>query len=142
MLSVGYTIPEKNILLSTGDARSTIELFNSSRMLFENGYKLFASPETHQFLEANGIESEQLFLPDENKSPNIIDFIKSKKIDLVINIPKSLSRDVLNSDYQIRRTAVDFNVPLVTNSRLASAFIYAFCRRSLESLSIKSWQEF
>ncbi|MFZ4590955.1 MAG: carbamoyl-phosphate synthase (glutamine-hydrolyzing) large subunit [Ignavibacteria bacterium] len=142
MLSVGYTIPEKNILLSTGDARSTIELLNSSRMLFENGYKLFASPETHQFLEANGIESEQLFLPDENKSPNIIDFIKSKKIDLVINIPKSLSRDVLNSDYQIRRTAVDFNVPLVTNSRLASAFIYAFCRRSLESLSIKSWQEF
>lgn len=142
MLSVGYTIPEKNILLSTGDARSTIELLNSSRMLFENGYKLFASPETHQFLEANGIESEQLFLPDENRSPNIIDFIKSKKIDLVINIPKSLSRDVLNSDYQIRRTAVDFNVPLVTNSRLASAFIYAFCRRSLESLSIKSWQEF
>ncbi|MEI7483131.1 MAG: carbamoyl-phosphate synthase (glutamine-hydrolyzing) large subunit [Ignavibacteriota bacterium] len=142
MLSVGYTIPEKNILLSTGDARSTIELLNSSRMLFENGYKLFASPETHQFLEANGIESEQLFLPDENKSPNIIDFIKSKKIDLVINIPKSLSRDVLNSDYQIRRTAVDFNVPLVTNSRLASAFIYAFCKRSLESLSIKSWQEF
>ena len=142
MLSVGYTIPQKNILLSTGDARSTIELLNSSRMLFENGYKLFASPETHQFLEANGIESEQLFLPDENKSPNIIDFIKSKKIDLVINIPKSLSRDVLNSDYQIRRTAVDFNVPLVTNSRLASAFIYAFCKRSLESLSIKSWQEF
>jgi carbamoyl-phosphate synthase large subunit len=142
MLSVGYTIPEKNILLSTGDARSTIELLNSSRMLAENGYKLFASPETHQFLEANGIDSEQLFLPDENKSPNIIDFIKSKKIDLVINIPKSLSRDVLNSDYQIRRTAVDFNVPIVTNSRLASAFIYAFCRRSLESLSIKSWQEF
>ncbi len=142
MLSVGYTIPEKNILLSTGDARSTIELLNSSKMLCENGYKLFASPETHQFLKSNGIESEKLFLPGENKSPDIIDFIKSKKIDLVINIPKSLSRDVLNSDYQIRRTAVDFNVPLVTNSRLASAFIYAFCRRTLGSLSIKSWQEF
>jgi len=142
MLSVGYTIPQKNILLSTGDARSTLELLNSSRMLFENGYRLFGSPETHQFLTSNGVSSEQLFLPDDNKSPNIIDYIKNKKIDLVINIPKSLSRDVLNSDYQIRRTAVDFNVPLVTNSRLASAFIYAFCRRSLESLSIKSWQEF
>lgn len=142
MMSVGYTIPKKNILLSTGDARSTVELLNSSRMLVEHGYKLFGSPETHQFLKSNGVESEQLFLPDDNKSPNIIEFIKSKKIDLVINIPKSLSRDVLNSDYQIRRTAVDFNVPLITNSRLASAFIYAFCRRSLDSLSIKSWQEF
>jgi len=142
MMSVGYTIPKKNILLSTGDARSTIELLNSSRMLVEHGYKLFASPETHQFLQSNGLESVQLFLPEENLSPNIIDFIKSKKIDLVINIPRSLSRDVLNSDYQIRRTAVDFNVPLITNSRLASAFIYAFCRRSLDSLSIKSWQEF
>ena len=142
MLSVGYTIPEKNILLSTGDARSTIELLNSSHMLFENGYKLFASPETHQFLESNGIGSEQLFLPEENKTPNILDFIKSKKIDLVINIPKSLSRDVLNSDYLIRRTAVDYNVPLITNSRLASAFIYAFCKRRMDDLSIKSWQEF
>ena len=142
MLSVGYTIPQKNILLSTGDARSTLELLNSSRMLFENGYRLFGSPETHQFLTSNGVSSEQLFLPDDNKSPNIIDYIKNKKIDLVINIPKSLSRDVLNSDYQIRRTAVDYNVPLITNSRLASAFIYAFCRRSLDSLSIKSWQEF
>ena len=142
MLSVGYTIPQKNILFSTGDARSTIELLNSSRMLFENGYKLFASPETHQFLKSNNIDSEKLFLPEENKNPNILDFIRSKKIDLVINIPKSLSRDVLNSDYLIRRTAVDYNIPLITNSRLASAFIYAFCRQSFDSLSIKSWQEF
>lgn len=142
MLSVGYTIPQKNILLSTGDARSTIELLNSSRMLFENGYKLFASPETHQFLKSNNIYSEKLFLPEENKNPNILDFIRSKKIDLVINIPKSLSRDVLNSDYLIRRTAVDYNIPLLTNSRLASAFIYAFCRQSFDSLSVKSWQEF
>lgn len=142
MLSVGYTIPQKNILLSTGDARSTIELLNSSRMLFENGYKLFASPETHQFLKSNNIDSEKLFLPGENKNPNILDFIRNKKIDLVINIPKSLSRDVLNSDYLIRRTAVDYNIPLLTNSRLASAFIYAFCRQSFDSLSVKSWQEF
>lgn len=142
MLSVGYTIPEKNILLSTGDARSTIELLNSSRMLIENGYKLFASPETHDFLKSNNIKSEKLYLPGDNKKPEIIEYIKSKKIDLVINIPRSLSRDVLNTDYLIRRTAVDFNIPLITNSRLASAFIFAFCRQSFESLSVKSWQEF
>ena len=142
MLSVGYTIPEKNILLSTGDARSSIELLNSSRMLVENGYKLFASPETHDFLKSNNIISVKLYLPDGDKSPNIIDFIKDKKVDLVINIPRSLSRDVLNNDYFIRRTAVDYNIPLITNSRLASAFIYAFCKRNMEDLSIKSWQEF
>lgn len=142
MLSVGYTIPRKNILLSTGDARSSIELLNSSRILIEKGYKIFASPETHDFLKSNNIESEKLFLPDDNKKPEIIEYIKSKKIDLVINIPKSLSRDVLNTDYTIRRTAVDFNIPLITNSRLASAFIYAFCRLNFDSLSIKSWQEF
>jgi len=142
MLSVGYTIPEKNILLSAGDARSSIELLNSSRLLMENGYKIYASPETHEFLKSNNIISEILYLPDEDKKPEIIEYIKSKKIDLVINIPKSLSRDVLNTDYLIRRTAVDFNIPLITNSRLASAFIYAFCRQSFENLTVKSWQEF
>jgi len=142
MLSVGYQIPEKNILLSTGDARSTIDLLDSSRLLIENGYNLFASPETHSFLMSNNINSEILHLPEENKFPDIIEYIKNKKIDLVINIPKSLSRDVLDSNYHIRRTAVDYNIPLITNSRLASAFIYAFCRQNPETLSIKSWQEF
>lgn len=142
MFSVGYSIPEKNILLSTGDVRSSIELLNSCRMLIENRYKLFASPETHEFLSSNNIETVMLRFPGENKSPDILEFIKSKKVHLVINIPKSLSRDVLNNDYLIRRTAVDFNIPLITNSRLASAFIYAFCKRKIEDLSIKSWQDF
>ncbi|MBI5404174.1 MAG: carbamoyl-phosphate synthase (glutamine-hydrolyzing) large subunit [Ignavibacteriae bacterium] len=142
MLSVGYTIPQNNILLSTGDARSSIEFLDSSRMLIENGFRLFASPETHDFLKSNNIKSEKLYLPGDNKKPEIIEYIKSKKIDLVINIPKSLSRDVLNTDYLIRRTAIDFNIPLLTNSRLASAFIFAFCKLNFDCLSIKSWQEF
>ncbi|NTV19608.1 MAG: carbamoyl phosphate synthase large subunit, partial [Bacteroidales bacterium] len=142
MLSVGYSVPEKNILLSTGPPRSTIELLNSARILTQNGFNLFASPETYLFLKSNNIESVKLHLPDENKDPDIIDFIKHKKIDLVINIPKSLTTNALSNDYLIRRAAVDYNIPLITNARLASAFIYAFCKRGLDDLSIKSWQEF
>lgn len=142
MLSVGYTIPKNNILLSTGPARSTIELLESARLLYEKKYNLFATPETHQFLNANGIESTLLYLPNDNLKPNIIDYIKNKIVELVINIPKGLTRDELNNDYLIRRASVDFNIPLLTNARLASAFIYAFCKRGLSDLSIKSWQEF
>ena len=142
MLSVGYTIPKNNILLSTGPAKTTIELLESAKLLHEKNYNLFATPETHGFLNANGIESTVLYLPDDKQKPNIIDYLKNKIIDLVVNIPKGLNRDELNNDYLIRRTAVDFNIPLLTNSRLASAFIYAFCKRGLSDLSIKSWQEF
>ncbi|MCX6165822.1 MAG: carbamoyl-phosphate synthase (glutamine-hydrolyzing) large subunit, partial [Ignavibacteriae bacterium] len=142
MLSVGYTIPKNNILLSTGPAKSTIELLDSARLLYEKNYNLFATPETHQFLNANGIESTLLYLPDDKNKPNIIDYIKNKIVELVINIPKGLNRDELNNDYIIRRASVDFNIPLLTNARLASAFIYAFCKRGLSDLSIKSWQEF
>ncbi|MCE1165238.1 MAG: carbamoyl-phosphate synthase (glutamine-hydrolyzing) large subunit [Bacteroidetes bacterium] len=140
MLSVGYKIPRNNILLSTGPARSTIELLNSARMLSENNYNLFATSDTHNFLNANGIESTLLHSPGENKAPNVIDYIQNRIVELVVNIPTSLSKDALDSDYKIRRAAVDYNVPLITNSRLASAFIYAFCRK--EPVSIKSWQEF
>ncbi|HPS65684.1 MAG TPA: ATP-grasp domain-containing protein, partial [Ignavibacteria bacterium] len=142
MLSVGYNIPKKYILLTTGDARSSIELLNSARMLSEKGYVLFATPDTYDFLKSNEINSKLLHFPGDNIKPNVIDYIKSQKIDLVVNIPKSLTRDRLNVDYLIRRTAIDFNIPLLTNARLASAFIYAFCRRSFDELSIKSWQEF
>jgi carbamoyl-phosphate synthase large subunit len=142
MLSVGYTIPKNNILLSTGPARTTIELLESAKLLYEKNYNLFATPETHQFLNANGIESTLLYLPDVQSKPNIIDYIKNKIVELVINIPKGLTTDELNNDYLIRRASVDFNIPLLTNSRLASAFIYAFCKRGLSDLSIKSWQEF
>lgn len=142
MLSVGYRYPEKNILLSTGGMRSKVELVNSCRMLVENGYQLFATHGTHEFLALNGIDSIDLAWPDEDRKPNVMDYLRSKKIDLVVNIPKDLSSHELSNDYSIRRGAVDFNIPLITNARLASAFIYAVCKMELDDISIKSWDEY
>ena len=142
MLSVGYTIPEKNILLSTGPIRSKVELVNSCRMLAEKGYNLFATKGTADFLKMNDIEATVLHWPDENKKPNTLEYITNKMIDLVINIPKDLSSDELSNDYSIRRAAVDYNIPLITNARLASAFIIAFCTMNVEELEIKHWAEY
>ena len=142
MLSVGYTIPEKNILLSTGEMRSKVELVNSCKMLVDKGYNLFATHGTHEFLRLNGIDSIDLAWPDEDRKPNVIDYLKAKKIDLVVNIPKDLSSHELSNDYSIRRGAVDFNIPLITNARLASAFIYAICKMDIEDIGIKSWDEY
>lgn len=142
MLSVGYRIPRKSILLSTGPARSKVELLNSARALRERGHKLYATRGTQQFLENAGVEAHVAFWPDEKKSPNTIDLIKSREVDLVINIPKDLSATELDNDYTIRRSAVDFNVPLITNARLASAYILAFCKLDMDSLAIKSWDEY
>jgi len=142
MLSVGYTVPEKNILLSTGGMRSKVEMINSCRMLVEKGYQLFATHGTHEFLRLNGIESIDLAWPDEDAKPNVMDYLRAKKIDLVVNIPKDLTSHELSNDYSIRRGAVDFNIPLITNARLASAFIYAVCRLDLDDISIKSWNEY
>ena len=142
MLSVGYSIPKKNILLSTGPARSKIELLNSARLLKENGYNLFATKGTSKFLAENEIDSTVLYWPDSKKQPNTLDYIKEHKIDLIINIPKNLSQDELYNDYHIRRAAVDHNIPLITNARLASAFIIAFCKYSIEDITIKSWDEY
>ncbi len=142
MLSVGYRIPEKNILLSTGGMRSKVEMINSCKMLIEKGFQLFATHGTHEFLNLNGIESIDLSWPDEDQKPNVMDYLRSKKIHLVVNIPKDLSSHELSNDYTIRRTAVDYNIPLITNARLASAFIYSFCRLSLEDVAIKSWDEY
>lgn len=142
MLSVGYTIPKKNILLSTGPMRSKVELVNSCRLLQEKGYNLFATFGTHDFLRLNGIESTPLHWPDEDKQPNTLDYIKNKMIDLVINIPKDLSSTELSNDYSIRRGAVDFNIPLITNARLASAFLIAVCTLDIEDVLVKSWDEY
>ncbi len=142
MLSVGYTIPKKNILLSTGPMRSKVELINSCRLLAEKGYNLFATPGTAQFLEMNGIQSTVLFWPDEGKKPNTLDYLKNKMIDLVINIPKDLTSAELSNDYTIRRSAVDYNIPLITNARLASAFLIGICKLTLEDIAIKSWDEY
>ncbi len=142
MLSVGYTIPKKNILLSTGPMRSKVELINSCRMLVERGYNLYATHGTHEFLKLNGFESIDLAWPDEDKKPNVLDHMASGQIDLVVNIPKNLTSHELSNDYTIRRSAVDYNIPLITNARLASAFIYAFCKINLEEIPIKSWGEY
>jgi carbamoyl-phosphate synthase large subunit len=142
MLSVGYKVPKKNILLSTGPMRSKVELVNSCRLLQEKGYNLFATFGTHDFLRMNGIQSTPLHWPDEDKKPNTLDYLRGGMIDLVVNIPKDLSKDELFNDYAIRRGAVDFNIPLITNARLASAFIIAFCKLDINDVGIKSWDEY
>jgi carbamoyl-phosphate synthase large subunit len=142
MLSVGYRLPEKNILLSTGPPRSKAEMLEAARLLVENGYQLFATRGTQLYLEENGIPATLLYWPDEEKQPNTLDYLREKKIHLVINIPKNLSKTELENDYTIRRAAVDFNIPLITNSRLASAFITAFCKFRLQDITVKAWDEF
>ncbi|MBE2280696.1 MAG: carbamoyl-phosphate synthase (glutamine-hydrolyzing) large subunit [Ignavibacteriaceae bacterium] len=142
MLSVGYRVPVKNILLSTGTAKTKVELLDACKQLSEKGVNIFATRGTAEFLMQNDIKAEILYWPDESLSPNTLDFIKERKVDLIVNIPKNLSRAELNNDYTIRRSAVDFNVPLITNARLAAAFIHAFCNYSIENIEIKSWDEY
>ncbi|MEI7595394.1 MAG: carbamoyl-phosphate synthase (glutamine-hydrolyzing) large subunit [Bacteroidota bacterium] len=142
MMSVGYTIPKKGILMSTGETRSKIELLNSARILREKGYKIYATRGTYNFLKDNSIESTMVFWPDEKKEPNVLSCLKERKVDFVINIPKNLSPDELYNDYEIRRNSIDFNIPLITNARLASAFIYGISKYSLADLSITSWDEY
>ena len=142
MLSVGYTIPRKNILLSTGDSRSKMDMLSAAKALQAKGYDIFATRGTAVFLETNGVHATVLHWPDQDEQPNTLTYIKEKKIDLVVNIPKNLSKDELNNDYTIRRSAIDFNIPLITNARLASAFINAFCRLSKEDVRIKIWNEY
>jgi carbamoyl-phosphate synthase large subunit len=142
MLSVGYSIPKKNILLSTGDSRAKADLLPSARMLTDKGYKLYATKGTADYLTANGVPAETLHWPDSPEHPNTLDYIKERKIDLVVNIPKNLSKTELSNDYTIRRSAIDFNIPLITNARLAAAFIRAFCRMKRQDITIKSRDEY
>ncbi len=143
MLSVGYTIPKKNILISSGSARSKVELIQSAKLLSERGFNLFATGGTKTFLSENGIESTRAYWPDEtDKHPNTLELIKEKKIDLVINIPKDHTSREISNGYTIRRSAIDYSIPLITNARVASAFIYAFCKYGIEDLTIKSWDEY
>ena len=142
MLSVGYRVPEKAVLFSSGPARSKIELLNSAKLLVEKGLNIFATGGTYDFFVRSNIPSTMLHWPDEKKKPNTLDYLQDKKIDLVVNIPKNLTKSELDNDYRIRRTAVDFNIPLITNARLASAFIHAFCLEDIEKMPVKSWEEY
>jgi len=127
MLSVGYRIPQKGVLLSTGDIRSKVELLKSCQLMQERGLVLYATQGTSTFLQSHGIDTIVVHWPDDKRKPNAMDLLQDKRIDFVVNIPKNLSEGELNNDYIIRRTAIDLNIPIITNSRLASAFINAFC---------------
>lgn len=142
MLAVGYIIPEKAVLISSGPMRSKTELIESARLLTNKGLPIYATRGTHDFYAGNGIDTTMVNWPDVDAKPNVIDLLRNKTVDLVINIPKNLSREELHNDYLIRRTAIDFNIPLITNARLASAFVYAISRYNLDSLKIKSWNEY
>ena len=143
MLSVGQRIPAKNILLSTGDGKQKAEMLAASAMLRDHGYKLFATPGTSRYLTENGIENTLVHWPsEEGQQPQALDMLHNKEIDMVVNVPKNLSTGELSNGYKIRRAAIDLNVPLITNARLASAFIYAFCSQKLDDLEIKCWQEY
>ncbi len=143
MLSVGQRVPEKNILLSTGDGKQKAEMLAACAMLRDHGYKLFATPGTSRYLDENGIENTLVHWPsEEGQQPQALDMLHSKDIDMVVNVPKNLSTGELSNGYKIRRAAIDLNIPLITNARLASAFIYAFCTQKLDDLEIKCWQEY
>ena len=142
MLSVGHRIPKKNILISSGPTRSKVELLNSTRMLIEKGYNIYSTAGTAKFFKENGIDTQILYWPDEDKEPNIMEYLHDRKIDLVINIPKNHTKRELDNGYRIRRAAVDYNIPLITNARLASAFIYGICKLDPTEIAIKSWDEY
>ena len=142
MLSVGHRIPEKTILLSTGSAKQKAEMLDAAKMLVAHGYKLYATGGTSRYLTDNGIDNEMVYWPSEDGKPQALDMLHNREIDMVVNIPKDLTAGELTNGYKIRRAAIDLNVPLITNSRLASAFIYAFCNVKLDDIGIKSWSEY
>ena len=142
MLSVGYRIPNKNFLLSTGTMKQKADMMDAARMLVNKGYKLFATGGTHKTLAENGIESTHVYWPSEEGHPQALEMLHRKEIDMVVNIPKNLTAGELSNGYKIRRAAIDLNIPLITNARLASAFINAFCTMSVDDIAIKSWAEY
>lgn len=143
MLSVGYRIPEKNILLSTGTPKQKVDMLSAARMLQKKGYKIFATGGSSNFLTENGVENTRVYWPSEpERQPQALDMLHRKEIDMVVNIPKNLTAGELDNGYKIRRAAIDLNIPLITNARLASAFINAFCMMTPDDLAIKSWAEY
>lgn len=143
MLSVGYRVPQKGVLLSTGTAKQKADLLDSAQKLHRKGYQLYATAGTHRYLNENGIPAIMVHWPtEEDKEPQALDLLRRKQIDFVVNIPKNLTSNELTNGYKIRRAAVDLNVPLITNARLAAAYIDAFCDLTLDSIEIKAWDEY
>ena len=149
MLSVGYEIPKKNVLISSGNVLQKADLFNACKLLHERGYNLYATEGTAKYLVENGVPAERVIWPTEAQNPELtakyraaMDMLANKEIDLVINIPKNFSHGELTNGYHVRRAAIDFNIPLITNARLATAFIRAFCAMSIDDIQIKSWDQY
>ena len=142
MLSVGHRIPKKTVLLSTGGAKQKAEMLDAARMLESHGYELYATGGTSKYLTDNGIQNTLVHWPSDAGQPQALDLLHQHKIDMVVNIPKDLTTHELTNGYKIRRAAIDLNVPLITNARLASAFIQAFCTVPLDAIGIKSWNEY
>ena len=142
MLSVGYRIPEKNILMSTGNAKQKAETLEAAKLLVAKGYRLYATGGSHKYLADNGVESTLVYWPSEEGQPQALEMLHERKIDMVINIPKDLTAGELDNGYRIRRAAIDLNIPLITNAKLATAFITAFCTMTPDDIAIRSWQEY
>ena len=149
MLSVGYEIPKKNILISSGNALQKADLLNACRLLHERGYKLYGTEGSARYLNENGVPAERVIWPTEAQNPELagkykaaMDMLSNKELDLVINIPKNFSHKELTNGYYVRRASIDFNIPLITNARLATAFIRAFCAMSIDDIQIKSWDQY
>ena len=144
MIATGFQIPQKGVMFSSGAMKSKVDLLESSRVLFDKGYKIYATAGTAAFLNAHGVSTEAVYWPDERPDAenNVMKMIAEHKFDLIVNIPKNHTKRELTNGYRIRRGAIDHNIPLITNARLASAFIEAFCELKLEDIAIKSWQEY
>lgn len=143
MLSVGLKVPHKAVLLSTGTARQKASMLDAAQRLHHNGFKIYATSGTHQFLNDNGIPAIRVYWPSQSDcQPQALELLHNKEVDLVLNIPKNLSSAELSNGYKIRRAAIDLNIPLLTNARLASAFINAFTSMTLDDIEIRSWDEY
>lgn len=144
MLSVGYQIPnpKKKVLISSGTARQKVDMLEPARELHKKGYTICATAGTARFLNENGVPAIRVYWPNEDKHPNILDMLHNKEIDFVVNVPKDLTPNELSNGYKVRRAAIDLNVPLITNVRLAAAFIHAFCELTLDDIKIRPWQDY
>ena len=142
MLSVGYRIPQKSILVSSGPLRSKIALVEPLILLQEKGFTIYATKGTAKFMKENGVIAIPVAWPDEAETPNSTELIRNRQVEMVINVPKNLSKKELYNDYSIRRSAIDCNIPLITNARLAAAFLFAICNKKIEDLDIRSWDEY
>lgn len=142
LIATGYTIPQKSVLISSGEARSKVDLLDASLLLQKCGYEIYGTEGTAKFLNENGVKAHKVSWPDEDAHDNVMNMIGEHKFELIVNIPKNHSKRELTNGYRIRRGAIDHNIPLITNVRLAKAFIHAFCSLKLSDIKIKSWQEY